>query len=108
MRAFAANDHPRALGPAAEVEVCGELGDVAVLARLAVGVLGQAIECAWQAGGGPGDERLIVDVDSFVGEVHGQAKQGAAFGYTRERRRRARRRGRGGRDTRCDASPAPQ
>ncbi len=48
-------------------------------------VLGQAIECAWQAGGGPGDERLIVDVDSFVGEVHGRGKQGAAFGYTRVR-----------------------
>jgi len=48
-------------------------------------VLGQAIERAWQAGGGPSDERLIVDVDSFVGEVHGQAKQGATFGYTRVR-----------------------
>jgi len=48
-------------------------------------VLGQAIERAWQAGGGPGDERLTVDVDSFVGEVHGLAKQGAAFGYTRVR-----------------------
>jgi hypothetical protein len=32
-----------------------------------------------------GDERLVVDVDSFVGEVHGYQKQGAAFGYTRER-----------------------
>src|SRR5207302_5473663 len=29
--------------------------------------------------------RLVVDVDSFVGEVHGYAKQGAAFGYTRRR-----------------------
>jgi hypothetical protein len=38
-----------------------------------------------QAGAGPGDERLVVDVDSFVGEVHGRAKQGAAFGYTRVR-----------------------
>jgi hypothetical protein len=28
---------------------------------------------------------LVVDVDSFVGEVHGRAKQGAAFGYTRVR-----------------------
>jgi hypothetical protein len=32
---------------------------------------------------GPGSERLVVDVDSFVGEVHG--KQGAAFGYIRRR-----------------------
>ena len=38
-----------------------------------------------QPGAGPGDERLVVDVDSFVGEVHGHDKQGAAFGYTRVR-----------------------
>ena len=48
-------------------------------------VLGQALERAWAAGAGPDDGRLIVDVDSFVGEVHGYAKQGAAFGYTRQR-----------------------
>ena len=40
---------------------------------------------AWAAGAGPGDGRLVVDVDSFVGEVYGRAKQGAAFGYTRVR-----------------------
>jgi hypothetical protein len=34
---------------------------------------------AWAAGPGPGDERLVVDVDSCVGEVHGSAKQGAGF-----------------------------
>ena len=48
-------------------------------------VLGQTLQRAWQAGAGPGDGRLVVDVDSFVGEVHGYAKQGAAFGYTRVR-----------------------
>ena len=48
-------------------------------------VLGQALERAWAAGAGPGDGRLTVDVDSFVGEVSGRAKQGAAFGYTRQR-----------------------
>jgi len=48
-------------------------------------VLGETLARAWQAGAGPGDGRLVVDVDSFVGEVHGQAKQGAAFGYTRVR-----------------------
>jgi hypothetical protein len=48
-------------------------------------VLDQALRRAWRAGAGPGDGRLIVDVDSFVGEVHGYAKQGAAFGYTRQR-----------------------
>jgi hypothetical protein len=45
-------------------------------------LLGQALERAWQAGAGPGDGRLIVDVDSFVGEVCGRLKQGAAYGYT--------------------------
>jgi len=46
-------------------------------------LLGQAIERAWKAGAGPGSGRLVVDVDSFVGEVCGAAKQGAAYGYTR-------------------------
>ena len=45
-------------------------------------LLGQAIERAWKAGAGPGDGRLVVDVDSFVGEVCGRLKQGAAYGYT--------------------------
>ncbi len=45
-------------------------------------LLGQALERAWQAGAGPGAERLVVDVDSFVGEVCGRLKQGAAYGYT--------------------------
>src|SRR4051794_9747598 len=48
-------------------------------------VLGETLTRAWRAGAGPGDRRLVVDVDSFVGEVHGRAKQGAAFGYTRQR-----------------------
>jgi len=48
-------------------------------------VLGETLTRAWAAGAGPGDRRLIVDVDSFVGEVHGPAKQGACFGYTRQR-----------------------
>jgi len=45
-------------------------------------VLGLALARAWQAGAGPGKERLVVDLDSFVGEVHGHAKQGAGYGYT--------------------------
>ena len=48
-------------------------------------VLAEALTRAWRAGAGFGSERLTVDVDSFVGEVHGYAKQGAAFGYTRQR-----------------------
>jgi DDE family transposase len=48
-------------------------------------VLGETLTRAWRAGAGPGGERLVVDVDSFVGEVHGYKKQGAGFGYTRQR-----------------------
>jgi hypothetical protein len=48
-------------------------------------VLDRALARAWAAGAGPGERRLVVDVDSFVGEVHGYQKQGAAFGYTRKR-----------------------
>lgn len=48
-------------------------------------VLAESIRRAWSAGAGPGRERLVIDVDSFVGEVYGSAKQGAGFGYTGER-----------------------
>ena len=48
-------------------------------------VLGVTLQRAWAAGAGPGEERLIIDADSFVGEVFGPKKQGAAFGYTRVR-----------------------
>jgi Transposase DDE domain group 1 len=46
-------------------------------------LLAESLQRAWQAGAGPGDGRLIVDVDSFVGEVCGYGKQGAAYGYTK-------------------------
>jgi hypothetical protein len=46
-------------------------------------VLDVALARAWQAGAGPGDGPLVVDLDSFVGEVHGYEKQGAGYGYTR-------------------------
>lgn len=45
-------------------------------------VLGEALGRAWQAGAGPGDGRLVIDIDSFVGDVYGHAKQGAGYGYT--------------------------
>jgi hypothetical protein len=48
-------------------------------------VLGQLIERAWATDAGPGDDRLVLDVDSFVGETYGLSKQGARFGYTRAR-----------------------
>jgi hypothetical protein len=46
-------------------------------------LLGRALERAWKAGAGPGAGRLVIDVDSFVGEVCGRLKQGAAYGYTK-------------------------
>jgi hypothetical protein len=48
-------------------------------------VLAESIERAWSAGAGPGTERLVIDIDSFFGEVHGYEKQGAGFAYTGER-----------------------
>src|SRR5205809_214634 len=38
-----------------------------------------------KGGAGPGDDQLVVDVDSFVGEVYGYDKQGAGYGYTHRR-----------------------
>jgi hypothetical protein len=46
-------------------------------------LLGEALVRAWRAGAGPGEGRLVIDVDSFVGEVCGRLKQGAAYGYTK-------------------------
>jgi hypothetical protein len=48
-------------------------------------VLAETLSRAWTAGAGPGDDRLVVDVDSFVGEVYGYDKQGAGYGYTHRR-----------------------
>jgi hypothetical protein len=48
-------------------------------------VLADSLRRAWAAGAGPGDGRLVVDVDSFVGEVYGYDKQGAGYGYTHKR-----------------------
>ena len=48
-------------------------------------MLAESLSRAWAAGAGPGDDRLVVDVDSFVGEVYGYDKQGAGYGYTHKR-----------------------
>jgi hypothetical protein len=48
-------------------------------------VLAEALCRAWTAGAGPGEDRLVVDVDSFMGEVCGYDKQGAGYGYTHTR-----------------------
>ena len=41
-------------------------------------VLGELLGRAWRAGAGPGPQRLVIDVDSFICEVHGKQKQGAS------------------------------
>ena len=38
---------------------------------------------AWAAGAGPGAGHMFIDMDSTICEVHGYAKQGAAYGYTK-------------------------
>ena len=45
-------------------------------------VLDELVSRAWAAGTGPGDGPLVIDLDSFVGEVYGYEKQGAGYGYT--------------------------
>jgi hypothetical protein len=47
-------------------------------------VLDHALARAWAAGAGPGDGPLVIDIDSFVGEVYGYQKQGAGYGYTKK------------------------
>ena len=55
-------------------------GHVRQLDRLAEAVLTRA----WAAGAGPGEAPMTFDVDSTITEVHGDQKQGAAYGYTRQ------------------------
>jgi hypothetical protein len=38
---------------------------------------------AWASGAGPGDADMVIDLDSTICEVHGHAKQGAGYGYTK-------------------------
>jgi len=47
-------------------------------------VLDETLCRAWAAGAGPGDQRLVVDIDSFIGEVCGYKKQGTGYGYTKK------------------------
>ena len=46
-------------------------------------VLDVSLARAWQTGAGPGELPLVIDLDSFVGEVYGYQKEGAGYGYTR-------------------------
>jgi hypothetical protein len=46
-------------------------------------VIGRALQRAWSLGAGPGNDPLVIDIDSTICEVAGQAKHGAGFGYTK-------------------------
>ena len=46
-------------------------------------VVGKVLARAWELGAGPGDRRLVIDVDSTICQVHGYHKAGAAYGYTK-------------------------
>ena len=43
-------------------------------------VLAESLCRAWAAGAGPGEDQLVVDVDSFVGEVYGYDSRAPAMG----------------------------
>jgi hypothetical protein len=47
-------------------------------------VIAETTRRAWSAGAGPGEAAMTIDLDSTICEVHGKAKQGAAYGYTRQ------------------------
>ena len=47
-------------------------------------VFAEALRRAWSSGAGPGDDRLVVDLDSTICAVCGKTKHGAGYGYTKE------------------------
>lgn len=53
-------------------------GHVRQLDSLFEEVLGKA----WALGAGPGDNPLIIDIDSTIVEVYGKEKEGSGYGYT--------------------------
>lgn len=46
-------------------------------------VISEMLGRAWSVGAGPGDGPVVIDIDSTICEVHGKAKQGAGYGYTK-------------------------
>jgi Transposase DDE domain group 1 len=46
-------------------------------------VIAETIRRVWALGAGPGTNAMTIDLDSTVCEVHGKAKHGAAYGYTK-------------------------
>lgn len=48
-------------------------------------VIAETLKRVWSLGAGPGARRLIIDVDSTITEVFGYQKQGAVYGYTKQK-----------------------
>lgn len=48
-------------------------------------VIAETLRRVWALGAGPGGGRLVIDVDSTITEVFGYQKQGAAYGYTKQK-----------------------
>lgn len=46
-------------------------------------VIAETLKRVWMLGAGPGDDRLVMDLDSTITEVFGYQKQGTAYGYTK-------------------------
>jgi hypothetical protein len=46
-------------------------------------VIAETLRRAWSLGAGPASTAMTIDLDSTICQVHGQQKQGAAYGYTR-------------------------
>jgi hypothetical protein len=46
-------------------------------------VIAETIRRAWSGAAGPGAAAMTIDLDSTICEVHGKAKHGAAYGYTK-------------------------
>ena len=46
-------------------------------------VIAETMRRAWSAGAGPGGQAMTIDLDSTICEVHGKAKHGAGYGYTK-------------------------
>ena len=47
-------------------------------------VIEEELAKAWSLGMAPGDDPLVIDIDSTICEVSGYHKQGAAYGYTKK------------------------
>jgi hypothetical protein len=47
-------------------------------------VIEEELTRAWAMGLAPGDDPMVIDIDSTICEVAGYHKQGAAYGYTKK------------------------